>query len=172
MLHQIPLVVELQILAQADSFRQALERIGTSRNAHDKHGAGAEFRNPLRDHAVQSLDNRCNGNHGSDPDDDAEDRQAAADLARAQRVHGDQQIFPELRPRHSALSAATGSRRAAFVAGYMPKNKPIPELRKTPNSATQICTEAGNSVRRRSASAQPKPITTPTAPPATHCITL
>ena len=43
------------------------------------------------------------------------------------------------------------------------------ELITRPSTATQVFTEAGNEVRSRNASAQPKPMAMPMAPPMRHC---
>ena len=88
----------------------------------------------ILDVAVEAVDDGGHGDHAGDADDDAEDGQGGADLARAQGVERDEQVFDSIGralssqrghpvsapPRnrvHSVRSATTGSSREAFSAG-------------------------------------------------------
>jgi hypothetical protein len=68
---------------------------------------------------ADALDQRAHRHHRRDTDDDAEDRETGAELVRAQLIDGEESALAEAFETHvySALSATTGSSRAARAAG-------------------------------------------------------
>ena len=75
------------------------------------------------------------------------------------------------RPRYSRLNASIGSRRAARIAGYRPKNNPTIAVMPMPIATDQTWTAAGSGVSLLTMSARMKPKNVPTTPPNVDSVT-
>src|ERR1700733_15241771 len=92
---------------------------------------GAVIRHDVVYVFVHAQENRDDGEQRGDADDDAENREKRAHFVFAQRRDRHAGVFIELIPQRGSRSGSIsisrptmGSRRAAFCAGYTPKNTP------------------------------------------------
>ena len=111
-------IAVFQVLPHAD-LRGKAPRILHGRNAGDDERVRAHLLDALPDLAIQTVDDRGDGDHGGYSDDNSEDGQAGAQLTGAQRAECGREVLREFVPGHpvSARKAATGSSAAAFFAG-------------------------------------------------------
>src|SRR5205809_19004 len=102
----------------------------------------------IDDLVPDSLDDRGHRHHGGDPDHHAQDRERRAELVGAQLVEGDEPALGYGMELHSYLNAATGSRRAARMAGYTPNITPTLAPRPSATTTIPMATTAGITVNR------------------------
>src|SRR5437879_13319995 len=89
-------------------------------------------------------------------------------------IHGAHRHEPPPTPHavvHSYLNAATGSRRAARMAGYTPKITPTLALRPSATTTDQAVTRAGRGDTAFTSSASALPASRPSTPPSTARVT-
>src|SRR5262249_14367768 len=126
--------------------------------------ARAQLFEVVVDLALQALDGRGHGDDRQHADDDAQERQARAQLV-GRKAAQDASHRVEDRANHSYLSDSIGSSRAARQAGKVPKPRPMIAETVTPSAIACGVTSAATGVAAAKSCAPPTPRIVPPRPP-------
>src|SRR2546425_6726862 len=140
---------------------------GLREDAHHVERGRSRDLDGIDDLVADPLDDRGHRHHRGDPDHHAQDRERRAELVGAQLVEGDEPPLGYGMELHSYLNAATGSRRAARMAGYTPNITPTLAPRPSATTTDQAVTRAGRGDRAFTSSASAVPASRPSTPPRT-----